>query len=142
MASQVIIRREPSWQSGTMKAVASRRTANEVPQILSLRGLTFVRFLHCGFCADETDLGMLAIAERLIQATATKAKRESRFAGKIEFIARSIHQFNGSFGSFHSIWAVWTNRDFHLSHHYLRVWRSPCRALTTRYRRQSDQRAK
>src|SRR5580692_3881490 len=121
---------------------ASRRSPNEGPQNLSLRGLAFFRFLHRGFCADETDLGMLAIAERLIQATATTAKRESRFAGEIELIARGVHQFNGSFGSFHPIRAVWTNRDFHLSHHHLRVWRSPCRALTTRYRRQSDQSAK
>src|SRR5579862_10020328 len=86
--SQEMIRRPESRDYETGNPPVS----SEGPQILSPRGLTFFRFLHCGFCADETDLGMLAIAERLIQATATTAKRESRFASEIEFIARGIHQ--------------------------------------------------
>jgi hypothetical protein len=78
----------------------------QILQILSLRGLAFFRFFHRGFGADETDLGMLAVAERLVQAAAATTERESRLTGEIEFITRGVNQLNRSFGSFHSIWAV------------------------------------
>src|ERR1700720_1661848 len=120
-----MLRREESRQAETYESGGkphfdsaqdkphSKWGSTELPQILSLRGLTLFRFLHRGFGTDETDLGMLAIAEGLVQTTAATAKRESRLAGEVEFIARGVHQLNGSFRSFHSIWAVWTNRDFH-----------------------------
>ncbi len=51
----------------------SKWGSTELPQILSLRGLTFFRLFYCCFGGDETDLGMLAIAEGLVQASAATA---------------------------------------------------------------------
>src|SRR5579862_2161539 len=82
----------------------------------SLGGLAFFCFLHRCFGTDESNLGMLAIAEGLIHASAATAQREGGLAGEIELIARSVYEFDRPFRGFHSIRAIRTNRDFHLSH--------------------------
>jgi hypothetical protein len=63
---------EPPFDSAQDKPHAKWRST-ELPRILSLRGLAFFRLFYCCFGGDETDLGMLAIAEGLVQASTATA---------------------------------------------------------------------
>src|SRR5579864_2741 len=76
----------------------------------------FILRPHRRFRGLESDLAVGSVAERLVGAPSTAAERECRLACQVIRRAVGVDQFNGSFGSFHAIWAVGPNGDLHLRH--------------------------
>src|SRR6185437_2636181 len=104
------------------------------PQALNLRAMDFIQHcnskferaalvlfcLHGRFCCLESDFGMVAVTERLVDGSAAATERDFLFPGQVVAIPLSISQFQLRQIACHHEWAILECNRFNRHRYFLR----------------------
>src|SRR4051812_7715915 len=100
-----------------MAARLRRHSRTSAAQLhLCSHGTALLRLLHRGLGGLEAELGVRAVAERLVHRTAAAAERDARLTGEVVGVAVRVGEFELAEVAFHAEGAVLLGSDPNLSH--------------------------